>query len=73
MFEIYSETPYRMARENRRDHLNKSQYARMILNAKSQMPRIWDYINLRLGNWLIELGGRLKSHSVFSQPTNNRA
>ena len=72
MFEIYTETTYEIASEHRREELKNSQIARMIRHSKLQTPRAWDYVTLRLGNWLIKLGIGLKSRSVFSNPTNNR-
>jgi len=73
MFEIYSEAPYRMAREHHRDMLQKSKEAQLARSAKPSTPKVWDYVALRLGNWLISLGCRLKSQSVFSQFSNKHA
>ena len=67
MFELYSETPYRMARDYYRDMLQKSEEAQLICSANSYTPKVWDYVALRLGNWLINLGCNLKSQSAFSQ------
>lgn len=73
MFEINSETFYRMAHEYHRNQLAKSKTARMIESANSYTPRVWDHVSLRVGNWLIELGRELKSRSVFSQLSGNQA
>lgn len=73
MSEIYSETPYRLAREHHRDLLKKSQTAWMTRTAASQSPNIWDHVTLHLGNWLIKLGSGLKSHSAFSQLSKTHA
>ena len=73
MFEIYSEAPYRLAREHHRDMLQTGKEARLARSAKSYTPKVWDYVALRLGNWLISLGCRLKSQSVFSQFSNKHA
>jgi len=73
MFEIYSETPYRMAREYHRDTLQKSKEARLARSAKPYAPKVWDYVALRLGNWLIDLGWNLKSQSVFTKFSKKHA
>ena len=73
MFEIYSETPYRMAREYYRDMLQKCKEARLAHSANPHAPRVWDYIALRLGNWLINLGCNLRSQSAFSQLSKKHA
>lgn len=73
MFEIYSETPYRVARENHRARLEKSRALWMIRSVESHTPGMWDHVSLRLGNWLIKLGCGLKSQSVFSQLSRNQA
>ncbi len=73
MFEIYSETPYQMAREYHRDTLQKSEEARLARSAKPYAPKVWDYVALRLGNWLIDLGWNLKSQSVFTKFSKKHA
>ena len=73
MFEIYSETPYRMARKYHRDMLRKSEETRLAHSAKPYTPKVWDYVALRLGNFLIDLGCNLKSQSVFSQFSKKHA
>jgi len=73
MFEIYTETPYRMAREYHRNALKTSQQSWLATSVRSHVPGMWDHIALRLGNWLIELGCTLKSQSVFSQLSKTHA
>jgi len=73
MFEIYTETPYRMARDHYRDMLQKSKETRLAHSANSYIPKVWDYVALRLGNWLIDLGCNLKSQSVFSHLSKTHA
>ncbi len=73
MFEIHSETPYRMAREHYHDMLQKSKEARLAHSAPPHTPKVWDYVALRLGNWLIDLGCNLKSQSVLSQFSKKHA
>ena len=73
MNEIYSETPYRMAREYHHNMLQKSKEAQLVRSAKPNTPKVWDYVALRLGNWLINLGYILKSQSVFSQFSKKHA
>ena len=73
MNEIYSETPYRRAREYHRDMLKKSEEARLAQSAKPYAPKVWDYVALRLGNWLIDLGWNLKSQSVFTKFSKTHA
>ena len=72
MNEIYSETPYRMAHERHRNLLQESESARLIEKARSPKPEAWDYIALRLGNWLIDLGCSLKSHSALARLSQER-
>jgi len=73
MNEIYSETTYRMARDYHRDTLQKSEEARFAISAKLYAPKVWDYVALRLGNWLIDLGCNLKSQSVFTKFSKKHA
>ena len=73
MNEIYSETPYRMAREYHHNMLQKNKEARLAHSANPFTPKVWDYVALRLGNWLINLGCNLKSQSVFSQLSKKHA
>ena len=73
MNEIYSETPYRMAREYHRNMLKRSKESQLARSANSYTPRVWDYIALLLGNWLIKLGWNLKSQSIFSQLSKTHA
>jgi hypothetical protein len=60
MFEIYS-------------MLQKSEEAQLDHPTKSYTPKVWDYVALRLGNWLIDLGHNLKSQSIFSQFSKKHA
>jgi hypothetical protein len=60
MFEIYS-----LFQKN-----EKNQPAH---SANPYTPKAWDYVTLRLGNWLINLGCNLKSQSIFSQFSKKHA
>jgi hypothetical protein len=73
MFEIYTETPYRMAREYHRNALKASQQWRLAASTHPYVPGLWDHVALRLGNWLIKLGCNLKSQSIFSQLSKTHA
>jgi hypothetical protein len=73
MNELYSETPYRMAREYHHNMLQKSKEAQLVHSAKPNTPKVWDYVALRLGNWLINLGCNLRSQSAFSQLSKKQA
>jgi len=72
MSEIYSETPYRMAREYHRNRLKESAEARLANSIDANTPKIWDHVALRLGNWLINLGCNLRSQSVLAQLTKQQ-
>lgn len=63
MSKFYAQAFYRLALEDYREQLKKSRISQALRLVLSQTPRAWDYMEDRIGNWLIKLGQSLKSHS----------
>jgi len=67
MHEINQEVFLRQAKRDHERLLLQSAEIRLIKSAKPYTPNLWDGVTLILGNWLIKLGNKLKSRSVYTK------
>ena len=67
MHELNQEVLFRKAKRDHERLLLQSAELRMIESAKSYTPNIWDRVELNLGNWLINLGSKIKARSVYTK------
>lgn len=54
MSKFYAQAFYRLALEDYREKLTKSRRLQALREAAAQIPHLWDWIALRLGEWLIK-------------------
>lgn len=73
MFEINQDVLFRQAKQDHLRLLKLSEEARLIKSATPYTPKLWDAITLSLGNWLIKLGNKLKSRSVYTKLSEKHA
>jgi len=73
MYEINQNVFFRQARHAHLSLLQESEQIRLIESARPYTPRIWDAVALNLGNWLINLGSRLKARSIYTKLSEKRA
>jgi len=67
MHELNQEVLFRKAKRDHQRLLSQSAELRMIESAKPYTPKIWDTVELILGNWLISLGSKIKARSVYTK------
>ena len=67
MHEINQEALLRQAKRDHQRLLLQSAEIRMIESARPYTPNVWDRVELNLGNWLIKLGSKIKSRSVYTK------
>jgi hypothetical protein len=67
MYEIFQDRLIKQAQEDHKRLLEQSQYIHFMESAKPYTPKIWDTINLRFGNWLINLGKNMKARSIYTK------
>jgi hypothetical protein len=71
MHEIFQDRLIKQAHEDHRRLLQQSQCIRLLESAKPYTPKLSDTINLRLGNWLINVGKSMKARSIHTKLSEN--
>jgi len=67
MYEINQEVFLKQAKRDHHRLLEESAELRLIESATPHTPNLWDTIELMLGNWLINVGNKLKSRSIYTK------
>ena len=73
MYEINQNVFFRQATQTHLRLLQESEQIRLIESARPYTPRLWDAVTLNLGDWLIELGGKLKARSIYTKLSEKHA
>jgi hypothetical protein len=71
MYEISQDRLIKQAQEDHRRLLQQSQCVRLLESAKPYTPKLSDKINLRFGNWLINVGKNMKARSIYTKLSEN--
>ena len=72
MYEINQELFLKQAKQAHVRLLSESEEFRLIESARPHTPTLWDTIELVLGNWLINLGSKLKARSIYTKLSEKR-
>ena len=72
MYEINQEVFLKQAKRDHIRLLKESAELRLIESVTPHTPNIWDAIELILGNWLINLGSKLKARSIYTKLSEKR-
>ena len=73
MYEINQEVFLKQAKRDHFRLLKESEELRLIESARPHTPNLWDVVELIFGNWLINLGSRLKARSIYTKLSEKRA
>lgn len=73
MYEINQEVFLKQAKRDHIRLLTESEEFRLIESARPHTPNVWDAVELKLGNWLINLGSKLKARSIYTRLSEKRA
>ena len=73
MYEINQEIFLKQAKRDHARLLKESEELRLIESpTPPHIPNLWDAIELILGNWLINLGSKLKARSIYTKLSEKR-
>ena len=67
MHEINQSVFFRQATQAHLRLLQESEQFRLVESARPCTPSTWDKVTLSLGNWLINLGSKLKARSIYTK------